>query len=349
MLVIMAADASAQDVAEVVRVASEETGGSHRVDISSTDGRMVVSIHPDGCTLDSARLALCHGVVDVEDAPLLYKLAGKSDPDTACELPTRRVVEVPFADATFGGTQFVVMAGPCAVENEADLLAVARAAKQAGAKFLRGGAYKPRTSPYSFKGLGKDGLDILATVRQAVGIGVVTEAMEPATVELVAGVADMIQIGSRSMQNFPLLREVGRQSKPVLLKRGMSATLEEWLGAAEYVLSEGNPNVVLCERGIRTFSRHSRHTLDIGVIPAIRERSDLPVVVDPSHSTGSRLMVPAMSRAAIAAGADGLLVEVHTEPSRALVDGFQMISLDEFSALMTELERLAPIVGRTIH
>jgi len=260
----------------------------------------------------------------------------------------RSVVEVPFAGASFGTEQFVVMAGPCAVEKEEELFQVAREAKRLGARILRGGAFKPRTSPYSFQGLGREGLELLRRVREEVGIGIVTEAMEPGTVEEVSQVADIVQVGSRNMQNYPLLKAVGRQSKPVLLKRGMSATLEEWLGAAEYILAEGNPNVILCERGIRTFSRHSRHTLDIGVIPAVRERSHLPIVVDPSHATGLSSRVPSMALAALAAGADGLLVEVHPNPKEALSDSFQSLNLKEFAEVMEALGKVAGALGRVV-
>jgi 3-deoxy-7-phosphoheptulonate synthase len=348
MRIIMTPNASARDVAEVLRIATEESGGSHHVDISSSDGRMVISIHSDGQPIDHGRIVICHGVEAVEDSNPQYKLAGRCIPEPGGRYPVKRTVEIPFVQTCFGGHDFIVIAGPCAVENREDLLLAAWGAKRAGARMLRGGAYKPRTSPYSFPGLAEDGLEMLRMVRETVGIAIVTEAMEPATVGPVSDIADMIQIGSRNMQNFPLLREVGQQVKPVLLKRGMSATLDEWLSAAEYILSEGNPNVVLCERGIRTFSRHSRHTLDLGVIPAVRERSDLPVIVDPSHSTGSSSMVPSMSRAAVAAGADGLLVEIHPDPSRALVDGFQTLPLEVFDALMVELDRIAQAVGRAI-
>jgi 3-deoxy-7-phosphoheptulonate synthase len=348
MRVIMASNASARDVGEVVRIAHEETGEPHRVEVAALNGRLVVSIRGPGPAVDPGVFASMSGVESVEDAEPVYRLAGTGQVAGDERSLVKAVVELPDIGVAIGAEAFVVMAGPCAVEDEDDLLTTAKAARAAGARLLRGGAFKPRTSPYSFQGLGEEGLSMLARVRAETGIGVVTEAMEPAAVERVAQVADIIQIGSRNMQNFPLLREVGRQRKPALLKRGMSSTLEEWLGAAEYVLSEGNPNVILCERGIRTFSKHSRHTLDIGVVPAIRERSGLPVVVDPSHATGSSSRVPPMAKAALAAGADGLLVEIHPEPSRALSDGFQTLSLEEFATLMNDLRRIASAVGRTL-
>lgn len=348
MFVIMSANASAREVAEVLRVASEECGGTHRVSLAARDGHMVISIVTTGTSFDYGKIGNCRGVEAVEDGESPYRLAGSVESEPRGMFPRKRGVEIPFAGVTIGGNEFVVLAGPCAVENLEDLLETARSVKQAGAKLLRGGAFKPRTSPYSFQGTGDDGLEMLRVVRETTGIGVITEAMEPATIERVSEVADIIQIGSRNMQNFPLLREAGRQSTPVLLKRGMSATLEEWFSAAEYILAEGNPDVILCERGIRTFSRHSRHTLDISVIAAIRERSELPVIIDPSHATGSSSMVPSMSKASVAAGADGLLIETHPDPDRALVDGFQTLPLGVFDALMVELDRVALAVGRRL-
>ena len=339
----MSRDASAGDVGEVLKAAREQAGDPRLVDITPRDGLLTIDLSPIGHSIDPSIFAGLSGVDSIDDAPCLYHLA--AGPTTE---PTRRIVEIPFADARIGSDQFVVMAGPCAVEDEGSLLEIAQAAKAAGAKILRGGAFKPRTSPYWFQGLGGKGLEMLARVREIAGIGVVTEAMEPGTLDAVSEVADIVQIGSRNMQNFPLLRAAGRQPKPVLLKRGMSATLEEWLGAAEYILSEGNPNVILCERGIRTFSRHSRHTLDIGVIPALRERSPLPVIVDPSHATGHRGRVPSMARAALAAGADGLIIEIHPNPDCAISDGFQTLSIGEFNSLMQELKGIGSAVGKSI-
>ena len=247
-----------------------------------------------------------------------------------------------------GGNRIVVMAGPCAVESVEQLDAVARAVKQAGASILRAGAYKPRTSPYSFQGLEREGLAILAEVRRRVQIPVVTEVLNPRDVETVAEHADMLQIGARNMQNFALLREVGRTRRPVLLKRGMAATIEEWLMAAEYILSSGNGQVVLCERGIRTFETLTRNTLDLSAVAVVHELSHLPVIVDPSHATGRSAYVPAMARAGVAAGADGIMVEVHPSPEEALSDGPQQLTPEAFAQMMESLRPVAAAVGRSL-
>jgi 3-deoxy-7-phosphoheptulonate synthase len=244
-----------------------------------------------------------------------------------------------------GGSDIVVIAGPCAVESREQLFETARAVKADGARILRGGAFKPRSSPYNFQGLGEEGLKLLGMIRKETGIPVVTEVMDPRQIELVAGYADMIQIGSRNMQNYPLLKEAGMCS---LLKRGMMATIEEFLLAAEYILNQGNDQVILCERGIRTFETSTRNTLDLSAVPMLKRLSHLPVIVDPSHGTGLRWMVPAMSKAAIAVGADGLIMEVHYKPEDALCDGYQSLSLDEFAQLMTDLKKIALAIGRKI-
>jgi len=241
----------------------------------------------------------------------------------------------------------VTIAGPCSVENEDMIVQTARRVKAAGAKFLRGGAYKPRTSPYSFQGHGTFALDWLATARQATGLGIVTEVMDTADIEKVAKVADIIQIGTRNMQNFSLLKQVGAIGKPVLLKRGLSTTIEEWLMAAEYILAAGNPNVILCERGIRTFDRqYTRNTLDLAAIPVLRSLTHLPIMIDPSHGTGIADYVPTMAKAAIAAGTDSLMIEVHPNPAKALSDGPQSLTLEEFEQLMQEMALLCQYFGR---
>jgi 3-deoxy-7-phosphoheptulonate synthase len=250
--------------------------------------------------------------------------------------------------ARFGPGVVSVIAGPCAVESRAQYLEAARRVREAGAVMLRGGAWKPRTSPYAFQGLGPPGLDILEEARAETGLPIVTEALDEESLERVASRADMIQIGSRNMHNFSLLRRVARSGLPILLKRGMSATVEDLLSSAEYLLAEGNPHVVLCERGIRTFSTHSRFTLDLGVVPILRERTHLPVVVDPSHASGERGRVPSLSLAAVAAGADGLMVEVHAEPEAALCDGPQALRPEAFEALMARVRKIAPVVGREV-
>jgi 3-deoxy-7-phosphoheptulonate synthase len=280
------------------------------------------------------------GVLEVIPVSHGYKLVSrevKSEPT---------VVEI--GGVLVGGPELVVTAGPCAVESLEQTLIVALRVKAAGAHLLRGGAYKPRTSPYSFQGLGEEGLQILAAAREETGLPIVTEAVDLESLDLVEKYADAIQIGARNMQNFSLLRRAGQARKPVVLKRGMSATLEEFLMAAEYVLSEGNYAVVLCERGVRTFSDFSRNTLDLAVVPAVKGLSHLPILVDPSHGTGRRDKVSPLSRAAVAVGADGVMVEVHHDPNKALSDGPQSITPDMFEALMAELRQIAPVIGRRL-
>jgi 3-deoxy-7-phosphoheptulonate synthase len=271
-----------------------------------------------------------------------YKLASREfHPE-----PTVVHIPSPGGQINVGGDSVVMMAGPCTVESEAQLMAAAHAARQSGASILRGGAYKPSTSPYGFRGLGVAGLELLAKARAETGMAVVTEVMTPADVDQVCSYADILQIGARNMQNYYLLDEVGRTRKPVLLKRGLSATIEEWLLAAEYILSQGNPNVMLCERGIRTFEKLTRNTVDINAVPLVKQLSHLPVIVDPSQGTGKRSLVGAVSLAAVAAGADGLIVEIHPHPDEALKDGAQSLTLEEYTALMPRLRAVATAVGR---
>ena len=246
---------------------------------------------------------------------------------------------------TIGEGMPVIMAGPCAVENREQLLTTAQAVKAAGAQVLRGGAFKPRTSPYQFQGLGTEGLELLAEAREVTGLPVITEVMEPGMVETVAAYADIIQIGARNMQNFPLLQAAGRQNKPVMLKRGLAATIDEWLLAAEYIVAAGNPNVMLCERGVRSFDPATRNVLDLACVPLLHHLTHLPVIVDPSHATGRRELVPAMARAGIAAGADGLIVEVHPDPDAALCDGKQSITPDQLQAIIYETQLLAQMMS----
>lgn len=247
-----------------------------------------------------------------------------------------------------GGSQIIVIGGPCAVESREQLFETARSVKDGGAQILRGGAFKPRSSPYKFQGMGEDGLKLLRDVRNETGLPFVTEVMDTRQVELVAEYADMIQIGSRNMQNYPLLKEAGMCRKPVLLKRGMMATIEEFLLAAEYILHHGNDQVILCERGIRTFETSTRNTLDLSAVPMLKNLTHLPVLIDPSHGTGLRWMVPAMAKAAVAVGADGLIMEVHYKPEEALCDGHQSLDLTEFNQLMIELDKVAQAIGRGI-
>src|SRR5262245_18824386 len=278
------------------------------------------------------------GVLEVIPVSHAYKLVSRE------VKPDASVVEI--GGVPVGGNELVVTAGPCAVESLEQTLIVARAVKAAGAHLLRGGAFKPRTSPYSFQGLGEEGLRILAAAREETGLPVVTEAVDVEGVDLVERYADAIQIGARNMQNFSLLKRAGKAKKPVILKRGMSATLEEFLMSAEYILAEGNYAVILCERGVRTFSDFSRNTLDLAVVPAAKKLSHLPMLVDPSHGTGRRDKVAPLSRAAAAVGADGVMVEVHHDPDRALSDGPQSITPAMFESLVAELRQIAPVLGR---
>ena len=280
------------------------------------------------------------GVLEVIPVTHGYKLVSRE------VKPEDTVVSV--GGVPVGGRRFVVAAGPCAVESREQTLTVARLVKDAGATLLRGGAFKPRTSPYSFQGLGEEGLKILAAAREETGLPVVTEALDPEGVDLVERYADAIQVGARNMQNFSLLKRCGRARKPVLLKRGLAATLEELLMSAEYILAEGNYQVILCERGVRTFSDFSRNTLDLAVVPAVKGLSHLPILVDPSHGTGRRDKVAPMSRGAVAVGADGLLIEVHHEPDAALSDGPQSVTPEMFADLVRELRQIAPVVGRQL-
>jgi 3-deoxy-7-phosphoheptulonate synthase len=256
--------------------------------------------------------------------------------------PEKTVIRV--GDATIGGDELAIIAGPCAIESRTQAFAIAEAVRRSGARFFRGGAYKPRTSPYAFQGLGEEGLRILADVREAYGLKIVTEALDEAGVDLVERYGDMIQIGARNMQNFSLLRRAGKARLPILLKRGLSATLDEWLLAAEYVMAEGNYQVVLCERGIRTFAQHTRNTMDLAAIPAVRRISHLPVIVDPSHGTGKNFMVTPLARAGVAVGADGLIVEVHDQPEHALSDGAQALTLEQYEELVSEVRSIHEVI-----
>ena len=260
----------------------------------------------------------------------------------------RQATQIEVGDTLIGGEKVAVIAGPCSVESREQMIEAARAVKAAGASMLRGGAFKPRTLPYSFQGLGVEGLKILAEAREETGLPVVTEVMAPDEVAVVEEYADVLQIGARNVQNYPLLKRVGKAGKPVLLKRGLASTIDEWLSAAEYVLHGGNPDVILCERGIRSYGKITRFTLDLASVPVIKEVSHLPVVVDPSHSTGIRSLVKPMAKAAVAAGADGLIVEVHPKPEEALCDGAQSLRPDDFESLMEELAPVARSVGRRL-
>ena len=303
--------------------------------------RTAIGITGNRGEINSSGIEELPGVQEVIRVTKPYKLVSRDLKEE------NTVVRFPGSDATIGGREFAIIAGPCAIESREQSFAIAARMARQGVQFFRGGAYKPRTSPYSFQGLGLDGLRILAEVREQFGMRIVTEAIDNESLDLVEEHADIIQIGARNMQNFSLLKRAGRAQKPVLLKRGMSATLEEFLMAAEYVMSEGNYNVILCERGVRTFADHTRNTLDLSVVPAVQRLSHLPIVVDPSHGTGKRNKVGPLSRAAVAVGCDGLIVEVHHDPDRALSDGAQSLYPDQFDVLMSEVRQIAAVVNRT--
>ena len=307
--------------------------------------RTAIGITGNKGAIDLGVLESLPGVVECIPVSKPYKLVSRDakEEDSVLRIPT------PRGNVLVGGKHIALVAGPCAVESEEQCMAIAERVAKTGCRLFRGGAYKPRTSPYSFQGLGEDGLKILAKVREKHGFGIITEAIDNETLDLVEDYADVIQIGARNMQNYSLLKRAGRSKKPVLLKRGMSATLDEFLMAAEYLLSEGNYNVMLCERGVRTFSDFSRNTLDLAVVPAVKKRSHLPILVDPSHGTGKRHKVLPLSRAAVAVGADGLLVEVHHEPDKALSDGVQSIVPEEFAALTVEVRQIAEVLRRHVN
>ncbi len=339
MIVVMRQDCEQTDVDHVVAMIREMGLRPHVVDDPEQTVIAALGAQPG---IDCGRL---------EQAPRVARVVPIRPPFEVAARDARKepsVISLGVPDSWIGGPHIGIIAGPCSVESEEQLLKTAHCVREAGAVGLRGGAFKPRTSPYSFHGLGEEGLAILAKAREQTGLAVVTEVMSVDQVDLVADYADVLQVGSRSMQNFNLLRAVGRLNKTVLLKRGMMASLDELLLAAEYVISEGNPHLLLCERGIRTTEQYVRNTLTLAIVPAIKEASHLPILVDPSHGTGHAYMVPSMCRAAIAAGADGLLIEVHPDPERALTDGAQSINCETFAHTMTQLRKIAKVLGRSI-
>jgi 3-deoxy-7-phosphoheptulonate synthase len=305
--------------------------------------RCAIGITGNKGAVEADSLSQMPGVAEVIAVSKPYKLVSRDmkSEDT--------VVRFEGSDATVGGIELAMMAGPCSVESRDQLFRVAEAVAKAGARFLRGGAFKPRTSPYAFQGMGEEGLALMAEAREAFGLLVVTEAIDHESLALVDQYADMIQIGARNMQNFALLKLAGRSSKPVLLKRGMAATLDDLLMAAEYIMSEGNYNVVLCERGIRTFTDHTRNTLDVSIVPAAKKLTHLPIIVDPSHAAGKRDKVVPLARAGVAVGADGVIVEVHCDPDHALSDGAQSLYPEQFAAMLHDLQRIGEVVGRTMY
>src|SRR5438128_1377065 len=333
MLIVMKADATGRQIETVVRVVEELGYKAHPMPGAT---RTAIGITGNQTAVDPSHFENMPGVAEAIRVSKPYKLI------TLDIRPEKTVVGV--GDATIGGDELAIIAGPCAIESRAQAFAVAEAVRRSGARFFRGGAFKPRTSPYAFQGLGEEALKIMAEIREAYGLKIVTEAIDESSVDLVERYADIIQIGARSMQNFSLLKRAGRSKLPVLLKRGLSATLDEWLLAAEYIMAEGNYQVVLCERGVRTFAQHTRNTMDLAAIPAVRRISHLPVIVDPSHGTGKNYMVTPLARAGVAVGADGLIVEVHDHPDRALSDGAQALTLDQYEQLVSEVRAIHDVI-----
>jgi 3-deoxy-7-phosphoheptulonate synthase len=330
----MKTDATERDIEAVVGVINEMGFRAHTMPGAT---RTAIGVTGNQGAVDPSRFENLPGVAEAIRVSKPYKLI-------SIDLrPEKTVVRV--GDASIGGEELALIAGPCAIESRAQAFAIAEAVRRSGARFFRGGAFKPRTSPYAFQGLGEEGLKILAEVREVYGLKIVTEALDEASVDLVERYGDVIQIGARSMQNFSLLRRVGRSQLPVLLKRGLAATLDEWLLAAEYIMAEGNYNVILCERGVRTFTQHTRNTLDLAAIPAVRRVSHLPVIVDPSHGTGKNYMVIPLARAGVAVGADGLIVEVHDQPERALSDGAQALTLEQYEQLVDEVRAIHEVIS----
>jgi len=337
MLIVMKSGATQAEVERVVEVIERLGLRAHAM---PGEGRTAIGITGNNTSLDPAHFENLPGVADAIRVTKPYKLISRD------LRPERSIIKV--GNATIGGGELAVIAGPCAVENPEQVIEVARAVAASGAKFFRGGAFKPRTSPYAFQGMGEEGLRILSEVRDEFGLNIVTEAMDEHGVDAVEKYGDCIQIGARNMQNFSLLKYVGKTRKPVLLKRGLSATLEELLLAAEYVMAEGNYDVILCERGIRTFATHARNTLDLSIVPAAHRVSHLPIIVDPSHGTGHNYLVAPMARAGVAVGADGVIIEVHPRPEEALCDGAQALTPDQYLELVSQLTTLYSLIAAEV-
>jgi 3-deoxy-7-phosphoheptulonate synthase len=339
MLVVMKAQATPEQIQAVCDYIEQLGFRAHPLPGAQ---RTAIGITGNQGEVERGNIEELSGVAEVIRVSKAYKLASRDvkEEDT--------VIQFPGTDATIGGRDLAIVAGPCSIESRDQAFEIAELVAAAGAQFFRGGAYKPRTSPYAFQGLGLDALKIMAEIRERYGLRIITEAIDSETLELVAEWADVIQIGARNMQNYSLLKKAGKLRKPVLLKRGLSATLEEFLMSAEYIMSEGNYQVILCERGVRTFADHTRNTLDLSIVPAVQRLSHLPILVDPSHGTGRRDSVLPMARAAVATGCDGILVEVHNHPEKALSDGPQSIYPDQFARMMDELGQIAPVVDRNL-
>jgi len=337
MVIIMSPHATDEEIESVIDRVKSDGYQSHR---SAGQSRTIIGVIGTSIELDPRNYELMDAVTEVVRVSEPFKLASRTFK------PESTVVEV--SGVSFGGKTIPVIAGPCAVESREQITKIAELVAEAGAKGLRGGAYKPRTSPYSFQGLGEQGLQLLREAADKFDLIAVTEVLEPGRIGLVSQYADILQLGARNMHNFTFLRELGEQRKPVLLKRGISATIEEWLQAAEYILAGGNSNIILCERGIRTFETYTRNTMDISAIPVVQKLSHLPIIADPSHGTGRRHKVLPMARASIAAGADGLMVEVHTDPENARSDGAQSLLPEQFQVLMEKTRQIAVVLDRSI-
>jgi 3-deoxy-7-phosphoheptulonate synthase len=334
MLIVMNSGASEAEIANVIRVIESLGFRAHSMPGAN---RTAIGITGNSGAVDLSHFENLPGVAEAIRVTKPYKLI------TLDLRPERTVVDI--GGAKIGDGSLAIIAGPCSIESREQAFAAAEAVQKAGARFFRGGAFKPRTSPYSFAGLGEDALKILVEIREKFGLKIVSEALDESTVDLVEQYADMIQIGARNMQNFTLLKRAGRSRLPVLLKRGMAATLEEWLLAAEYVMAEGNYQIVLCERGVRTFAQHTRNTLDLAAVPAVRRISHLPVIVDAAHGTGRSYMVTPLARAGVAVGADGIMVEVHAHPDEALSDGAQALNLEEFAQMAREVRAIHDVIA----
>ena len=339
MLIVMKAQATEDEVRAVCQKIESLGFRAHSIPGAQ---RTAIGITGNQGAVETGTFDEMPGVQEVIRVSKPYKLVSRD------VKPDNTVIKFPGSSVTIGEAGLAIIAGPCAIESRDQAFRIAERVARVGAQFFRGGAYKPRTSPYSFQGLGEEGLQIMAEVRERFGLLIVTEAVDYESLDLVDKYADMIQLGARNMQNFSLLKRAGRARKPVLLKRGISATLEEFLMAAEYVMSEGNYNVVLCERGVRTFIDHTRNTLDLSVIPAVQRLSHLPIIADPSHGTGKREKVTPLARAAVAVGADGLIIEVHHDPDRALSDGMQSLYPEQFGTLMGQVRQIAAVLGREV-
>lgn len=335
MIIVMKQEASKENIEHVISLIR-----SNGLEPHLSDGKQVtiIGVIGDKTRLMNQNLEIADGVDKIVSVTESYKLANRKFH------PEKSVVKV--GNTSIGGDEFVIMSGPCAVESESQVLETAQAIKKAGAQILRGGAYKPRTSPYSFQGMEEDGLRLMKEAREATGLAVVCEVTSLSAIDAAVKYVDMIQIGARNMQNFYLLKEAGKTGLPILLKRGLSATIDEWLNASEYIMAEGNPNVVLCERGIRTFETATRNTLDLSAVPVIQEKSHLPIIVDPSHATGVRSYVAPLSKSAVAAGADGLMIETHPCPEKALSDGPQSLTFPLFEQLCEELRPYITLSGK---